>query len=311
METRSYKDLDKKLRAINNERNIDLFQRRMKIRKEIDGFYQGTVSPNKMMSRSDRLKMSINSRDMLLIPILITIAYGFLVNYVYTMLKEGPLSSFDVVTPASKLISFAQQHGGILANGWVLTKSLGLLALLFVLVVLLIGSMFYLAFPFLFMVTDITRDTRYQKEYELEVLQKVIEDAMKKYMDEAPSEYQREIYVPIAVRLTKKHRIIVPLIVVAVIGIITRLLSGDFIGLMGMFFFGGFCHYLYMKAVNKPEDEKIEKKQDSTAMKPTSALPESEEAEEEQDSAIMKSTPTPPESEIAEEEPTDNTEKSE
>lgn len=161
-----YKELDKDLKRIRNMQEYDLYKTNLELQKRIDKFYNDEIPENDMMCRKYKLENSIDRKNILYFPIIITIVFGLLVNYICN--KINSLPDFTAMFQELKSIPATQDNFIILMTLYFV------LALLFVLVIVVFMLVFFTPFPSLLFLIESGQTKEYQIKYEIKILDEKI-----------------------------------------------------------------------------------------------------------------------------------------
>lgn len=168
-----YKILDKDLKKIRHKWEYDLYEENLESQKRIDKFYsEENLSENDMICRKYQLELYLNRRNILFFPIIITIIFGLLVNLVFNKISSIP----NFIEMFQKLNSIPTTPENMIE----IIKLYAMLIFLFVLVVIVFISVFFVPFPPLYFAIEIGENKLHQREYEL----KILEDKINKKMEE-------------------------------------------------------------------------------------------------------------------------------
>lgn len=168
-----YKILDKDLKKIRHKWEYDLYEENLESQKRIDKFYsEENLSENDMICRKYQLELYLNRRNILFFPIIITIIFGLLVNLVFNKISSIP----NFIEMFQKLNSIPTTPENMIE----IIKLYAMLIFLFVLVVIVFISVFFVPFPPLYLAIEIGENKLHQREYEL----KILEDKINKKMEE-------------------------------------------------------------------------------------------------------------------------------
>lgn len=172
-----YKDLDKELKTIRHKWEYDLYEVNLESQKTIDKFYdEEDISENDMICRKYQLKLYNNRRNILFFPIIITIIFGLLVNFVFNKISSVP----NFIEMFQKLQSIPTTT----ENMYELIGLYIVLIILFILIVLVFVGIFFIPFPPLYFLVEFGENKIYQREYELEVLETKINEKINKHKTE-------------------------------------------------------------------------------------------------------------------------------
>ena len=159
-----YKILDKDLKKIRHKWEYDLYEENLESQKRIDKFYsEENLSENDMICRKYQLELYLNRRNILFFPIIITIIFGLLVNLVFNKISSIP----NFIEMFQKLNSIPTTPENMIE----IIKLYAMLIFLFVLVVIVFISVFFVPFPPLYFAIEIGENKLHQREYELKILE--------------------------------------------------------------------------------------------------------------------------------------------
>lgn len=166
----TYKELDKSLKKIRNNREYDLYETNLESQKTLDQFYDKDISENDMIGRKYQLDSYLHRRNMLYFPIIITVIFGILVNAVFKKFEEVPnfVEMFQILW--SEPIWTEDMQLFININIMII--------FLFVVMIGVFAMVFFIPFPPLLLIFSIGQDRIYQTEYELRLLEKELNKAL-------------------------------------------------------------------------------------------------------------------------------------
>lgn len=209
---RKYKKLDKELKVIRHKWEYDLYEENLESQKKIDDFYkEEDISENDMICRKYQIESYLNRRNILFFPIIITIIFGLLVNIVFNKISSIP-----------NFVEMFQKLQSIPATTENMYELIGLyivLIILFVLIVLVFVGVFFIPFPSLYFLVEFGQNKVYQREYELKLLEKRIEEKI------GDNKNGKDYVHTIKKRPTKYLVIILCLFIVSIIISIARNIS--------------------------------------------------------------------------------------
>ena len=166
-----YKELDKTLKNIRNIKVYDLYELNLESQKKIDEFYkEEKVCENDMMIRRYKLQSYIDRRNILHFPILITIIWGLLVNLVFKNFETFP--NFAELFQKMWSLPISYENLGRIISIHIMFDSL-IIFLWFV-----VMSVFFIPFLPVYSLFDIRMNKVYQTKYELEILDKKINEKL-------------------------------------------------------------------------------------------------------------------------------------
>lgn len=123
-----------------------------------------------MICRKYELEFSLNRKNILYFPVIITIIFGFLVNLVCNKINSLP----DFATMFQELQTIDTTKD----NFFMLIILYIVLASLFVLIIIVFILVFFIPFPPLLLIIEAGQTKEYQIKYELEILDKKIKEKL-------------------------------------------------------------------------------------------------------------------------------------
>lgn len=212
---KAYKVLEREIKEINRKKEYDLFQKHLEIEMAIDRFYiKPSVSINEMAVRYIKLDVGLRKVDILLVPALIAVIFGLLVNMLFNLFTQGPLKHFNIIEPLMTLID------AINSSNWapIIFAIILLLSLLFMLV-FFSTLMCAVPIPFIVVLIDLLNIDTYQVKYEMKILQKKLQQNMDQYKDSEEFIYKSDHHDFLIKLFWQKHRnkIVCCVIAIAVI----------------------------------------------------------------------------------------------
>lgn len=168
----NYKELDKELKKIRNNKEYDLYKMTLESQKKIDEFYSKYIDKNEMIGRMYKLEACSDRQTLLYYPIIITIIFGLLVNIIFAKFKDVP--NFVEMFQKVSSVSVTPENINLIMN---------IYAVLAILIFFVISSFALVLFAPILplnMSLDITKYKSHQRKYEL----KVLDEKINKIMDE-------------------------------------------------------------------------------------------------------------------------------
>lgn len=200
-----YKELDKTLKNVRNIKVYDLYELNLESQKKIDEFYkEEKVSENDMMIRRYKLQSYIDRRNTLHFPILITIIWGLLVNLVFKSFEAFP--NFAEVFQKIWSLPINYENLGRIISIHIMFN--GLIIFLYS----VLTSVFFIPLLPVYSLFNIGMNKVYQRKYELEVLDKKINEKL--YENKNGKEYIHNSHTKFRV---KEVSIVITMSIIAII----------------------------------------------------------------------------------------------